>query len=56
MRGARQRPANRFAVRREFETWISRSTAIFVVSMLPDDHAVREAVFGKTGEDGLAQA
>ncbi len=26
----------------------------FVISMLPDDQAVREAVFGKTGEDGLA--
>lgn len=26
----------------------------FVISMLPDDHAVREAVFGKTGETGLA--
>jgi 3-hydroxyisobutyrate dehydrogenase-like beta-hydroxyacid dehydrogenase len=26
----------------------------FVVSMLPDDAAVREAVFGKTGEAGLA--
>ena len=26
----------------------------FVISMLPDDAAVREAVFGKAGEDGLA--
>ncbi|MGA8549998.1 MAG: NAD(P)-dependent oxidoreductase [Stellaceae bacterium] len=26
----------------------------FVISMLPDDTAVREAVFGKAGEDGLA--
>lgn len=26
----------------------------FVISMLPDDQAVREAVFGKTGEEGLA--
>jgi 3-hydroxyisobutyrate dehydrogenase-like beta-hydroxyacid dehydrogenase len=26
----------------------------FVISMLPDDAAVREAVFGKVGEDGLA--
>lgn len=26
----------------------------FVVSMLPDDHEVREAVFGKTGKQGLA--
>ena len=26
----------------------------FVISMLPDDHAVRETVFGKTGEKGLA--
>lgn len=26
----------------------------FVISMLPDDRAVREAVFGKTGEAGLA--
>ena len=26
----------------------------FVISMLPDDAAVREAVFGKTGEEGLA--
>jgi 3-hydroxyisobutyrate dehydrogenase-like beta-hydroxyacid dehydrogenase len=26
----------------------------FVISMLPDDRAVREAIFGKTGEKGLA--
>jgi 3-hydroxyisobutyrate dehydrogenase-like beta-hydroxyacid dehydrogenase len=26
----------------------------FVISMLPDDAAVREAVFGKTGEEGLS--
>jgi 3-hydroxyisobutyrate dehydrogenase-like beta-hydroxyacid dehydrogenase len=26
----------------------------FVISMLPDDPAVREGVFGKTGEEGLA--
>jgi len=26
----------------------------FVISMLPDDRAVREAVFGKIGEEGLA--
>jgi 3-hydroxyisobutyrate dehydrogenase-like beta-hydroxyacid dehydrogenase len=26
----------------------------FVISMLPDDRAVREAVFGKTGDKGLA--
>jgi 3-hydroxyisobutyrate dehydrogenase-like beta-hydroxyacid dehydrogenase len=26
----------------------------FVISMLPDDRAVREAVFGKTGKEGLA--
>ena len=26
----------------------------FVISMLPDDRAVREAVFGKPGEEGLA--
>src|ERR1700739_875090 len=26
----------------------------FIISMLPDDRAVRETVFGKPGEEGLA--